>query len=231
VGVNEEQDITTRLEAFKAQGFLGFYSTIISAGLSTRIRQLSDKYEPHIMDGAMIERSLLSDERLRSVFEQHFPVSFREYMDYYRQPHNVLTEYLPLSCHHCQTDLLTSDPWRGVVNVWFRDPGDEGQDVWELVNVVPSCKKECDYVAEEKARRAGCTTKWEDLEDLRIPSVFLNWVLKTVRDLHTGQEKFSEEGLEAFLDFTARMSQAVLRPTTSEQFDRKARLDEIPDWA
>src|SRR5262245_57290916 len=42
VSATDEQNVLDRIKEFKADGFIGFYSTLASAGLNTRLRALRD---------------------------------------------------------------------------------------------------------------------------------------------------------------------------------------------
>ncbi|MCR9234346.1 MAG: HsdR family type I site-specific deoxyribonuclease [bacterium] len=61
VGVDVEQDITDRLVTHNCQGFIGFYSTLPSAGLARKLDAF-DKSEVQIFDRAKIENTLLGDQ-------------------------------------------------------------------------------------------------------------------------------------------------------------------------
>lgn len=69
-----ELDPKGRVDAAQAQGFIGFYSTVPSAGLRDRLRALTSmKYR--IFDRAAIEQHVLSAE-LEDLFRRYFPMSW-----------------------------------------------------------------------------------------------------------------------------------------------------------
>ena len=77
VGTNDETNITDRLKQHKAEGFIGFYSTIASSALVNRLKELHDQGTIEafdIYDGARIETGF-HDVGLSGVLLQHLPES------------------------------------------------------------------------------------------------------------------------------------------------------------
>lgn len=59
VNASDEEDIGDRIEAHKCNGFIGFYSTIVSSPLSRKFEALKLKFKIQIFDNEKIERILL----------------------------------------------------------------------------------------------------------------------------------------------------------------------------
>lgn len=76
VGINDEQNIRDRVEAARSDGFLGFYSTLPSSGLTKTFRGLGDKVLIDYLDRGLIEQYLITDPRLESVLRAYFPRSY-----------------------------------------------------------------------------------------------------------------------------------------------------------
>lgn len=72
----DETNIRDRVERFQADGFLGFYSTLPSSGLSNAFHGLADKILVDHFDRGQIEQELITNPQLESVFRAYFPMSF-----------------------------------------------------------------------------------------------------------------------------------------------------------
>jgi len=102
--ITHEKNILERVKAFRADGFLGFYSTIPTAGLNTRLRALTDAGEIKaykIFSGTLIESELLALGRSWLVM-RYFPESYKAV----RPLHKLLDEYIELRCDLCGKELL-----------------------------------------------------------------------------------------------------------------------------
>jgi len=99
-----ERNIIERVQSFKADGFLGFYSTVPSSGLNTRLTQLRENGT--LKDFYIFDRRLIETHLLTLGFSQLTRRYFPESHIRIRPIHNVFDEYIPLNCDHCGRDLL-----------------------------------------------------------------------------------------------------------------------------
>lgn len=76
VGVNDELNILERVGQVRADGFLGFYSTVPSTGLQERLNGLALQLRSEIYGPSRITGDLLSNPALRHVYRQYLPKSF-----------------------------------------------------------------------------------------------------------------------------------------------------------
>ena len=77
---SEETNIHDRLETHRCAGFLAFYSTLPSSGLSTTLSALPPKHASLLYDSAGIERKLLDSPRGRILAARYMPVSFNAWV-------------------------------------------------------------------------------------------------------------------------------------------------------
>lgn len=100
VGLPDENSILERMIQHRADGFIGFYSTFMSAGLSSRIRELeSAGHNIRIYDNNAISNHI---PRVRTEILQKFgsPIGVA-------YPTNVSDHaYVPLLCLGCRVDIL-----------------------------------------------------------------------------------------------------------------------------
>ncbi len=224
---SEEPDVAGRLTRFRAQGFLGFYSTLPASSLTLALEQYrqTSQSEISILDRALIEHELMENLRLRMVFQRYFPESFARFSQQDRSPALVTDAYEPLECAYCGKDLLAAGPYAGiVVEAW--KPGDQSGRLIDRVYVC--CKGRCDRILERECAGLSLTTSWEDIEDLKIPLVYLKYVIATLNRGRAGLESYSDDGFDQLKGFLIRMAQPVVREATPEQLDRLSALAELP---
>src|SRR5439155_7416146 len=123
-----------------------------------------------------------------------------------------------LECCACGKDLLSSP---GVA-VYLRErtaAGTEG----DIFDFYWACKGRCD---EEMRRRVGrpYNDSWMDIEDLRIPFMFVRFVSVTLNRMRAGLDVYSDTAFEREKEFIIRLSQSVVRETTDEEWERLERL-------
>ena len=104
VGVSDEQSILDRIRHHKADGFIGFYSTVASSSLIDRLHQLVienhiDNYE--ILDVQKITAKFF-DAGMSKIAFRYFPKSYPKL----RPIQSYLSEYVPLVCEICGIDIL-----------------------------------------------------------------------------------------------------------------------------
>lgn len=167
----DEQDISDRLRAHGCTGFIGFYSTIVSSPLARKLESLKREFEVKIFDKETIESILLSKQGALSILKRFFPISY-EKIDY-KRPSNLLSEYNPLNCANCGTDLLSKelvDSYKGIV-VFVKKRGLSISET-RYEDLYWCCKGECDKSLESLYPN-DYITQWEDISDVVIPVKYL----------------------------------------------------------
>lgn len=108
VGVSDEDQLLERMMQHQCIGFLGFYSTIISSSLLTRLESfkqnnpLLPNFTFHIFDKSIITE-IIPSMNIRTLSKYGFTQGFMF-------PFNVEKEnYIPLNCLFCGKDILESD--------------------------------------------------------------------------------------------------------------------------
>lgn len=218
VGTADEINITDRLEQHAADGFIGFYSTMASAALVTRLKGLRDqkKIESYeIYDGTRIENGF-HDAGLSGVLLQHLPKSHT----LLRPVHALLGRYQPLPCDICGKDLLKASVTEGnSANIIFatRVSTDE-ESIVEGVHFV--CKGACDKRMDDIVNRRGLASGWDDISDYCNPLIFIRRITGYTKQMRSAPNSYSKAAHDRLIDFYILMSQRTLRQTNAE--DRKA---------
>jgi hypothetical protein len=148
VGTDAEASITDRLEQHSADGFMGFYSTLPSAALVTRLQEYKDQ-------GRLKAYKLFDSKNIESYFVtagfsklalRYFPKSYRRL----RPIQQILGELVQLRCDECDADILRRSV-RGSANailVWSTPFGGGAYDDFFIV-----CKGQCDQTSKRSSMR------------------------------------------------------------------------------
>ena len=222
VSIKDEPDILGRVQRFKADGFIGFYSTIPSAELNRTLLNYRSQINIIVYDSALIERMLLSNPDLKEVFKRFFPPSFKEYRK--AIPSTISDTHIGLYCNVCRKDLLKDRD--GIVEIGERLVDKKVH----VVDVNWACRGRCDRVLELAFQKRDLTTSWEDISDLSIPLVFMQWVITMMNSLREGTYVFTDAAYEKFREFTFAVAQLVVRETSDEERERIQNLRDIPAY-
>jgi hypothetical protein len=170
VSENEEINIRERMASFQADGFLGFYSTIPSSGLNSRLDTL--KTNGHIKDYRIFDRRLIENYIIRigysSLLMRYFPESYKRV----KPRHLIVDEYIPILCSECQKDLLESmsiDSKEAIIGFVC-----DYNNSKKVIDIYFACKGECDRKLETQYyKKYGALTAWKDISDLMIPFLYM----------------------------------------------------------
>ncbi|MEY2195757.1 restriction endonuclease [Neobacillus sp. BF23-41] len=230
----DEADISDRVRAHNANGFLGFYSTIISSPLGRKISALKSNFEIMIFDQERIEAQLLvNNEAADSIARRYFPLSYNSWKLEQNEPSNLFDQYEPLRCERCGKDLLTKEAMQlslicFVEDVDFAEKHD--YEICKYENIYFACKGSCDEILETYYIQKGFITKWEDISDIMIPNHYLYWIMAVMNRIRDGEDIYSDIPYEKLKQFILLVSQFVVKNRTSEQTERLRQLAEIPEY-
>lgn len=227
VNETDEPNILERLSSFNADGFIGFYSTLPSSGLNTRLNNL--KKEEKIKDFRIFDHKLIENYMIclgfSNILMRYFPESYK----LIKPLHKVLDEYIPLKCDVCGKDLLEAlyrENDKGLIaQATHRDEN----GIEHVKEMYYACKGNCD----EKLSKSiwECykySTGWKDITDLAIPQEFLRYVIATINRLRDGNYKYSDTAFEKEKNMIIALSQKVLREMTEKERERVRLLMSMP---
>jgi len=225
VSISDEPDILGRVRSFQADGFIGFYSTVPSSGLSRRLQSHKSQINVLVYDQARIERDLLNNPDLNGVFERFFPNSYKEYKKTTLAPHEISESAVGLFCNVCGKDLLRERA--GRIGLAYELIDDDKKV--RYVDVYWACIGKCDRAMEVAFEKQDLATSWEGIEDLMIPLVFMKWVITTMNSFRSGSLVFTDKAYSKFLQLTFALAQLVVRETSDEEKERVQSLRQIPE--
>lgn len=231
VNASDEEDISDRIQAHSCDGFIGFYSTIVSSPLSRKLEALKDRYEIQVFDKEKIERVLLENGSVNKLVRRFFPKSFNDIE--LKSPTNLLSEYSPLRCRACGKDLLQRDildNYEGiVVFVQDRNYYQENKGKHKYIDVYCVCKGQCDRKMELKVRAQKNMTSWNDISDLVIPVQFLKFVIAIINRLRSCCDVYTEEAFDNLKSIVISLAQITMKRQSEEDIRRAKSLSELPE--
>lgn len=223
VNPQDESNIRDRVEANKCDGFIGFYSTLPSSGLSDAIAGLSAKVETQTFDRERIESYLLKSPDGLHLAKRYFPKSTAAWIGENPKPAKIFATHPSLNCHHCGTDLLTPTT-SGIIVIWQRrDP--EAKKHTETIYWC--CKGACDQNLGTTQRGRGLIDGWEDIPDVAMPLVFAKWIMVVLNEFQRG-DTYSPAAFEQLKEFILSVYPYIARHPTQEETERVKDLMQIP---
>lgn len=224
---NDEQDIHDRVRTHNCDGFMGFYSTIPSSGLATKLNAKGLPFEVQVYDPEGIERRLLTPSGL-GLAKRFFPVSFAEWQREHPSPAKIFRDKPILTCLYCKKNLLKPKP-RGIIVVWTSVPTDDQSEKKHTEHVYWCCKGLCDKALKAKFRQKGLIDGWEDIPDLIIPLVYIRWLMAMLNEFKGGMT-YSDDALKNSKTFLLNLFPLVSRHMTAGEKERIKTLQMIPHY-
>ena len=222
----DESDIRDRVSTHDCQGFLGFYSTILSSGLAAKFNRSVPPFEVQIYDPEKIEKQCLASSSGLALAKRFFPESLDRWQNNHPAPAKIFREEPALFCWYCRKSLLLPEP-HGIVVVWtFLSK--EGQAKREHTeHVYWCCKGQCDKVLQAQYRRKDLIDGWEDIPDLLMPAAYIRWVMEMFNEFHRGMT-YSTDALTNSKKLLLNLFPFICRGMTEEEKERIKSLTMIP---
>ncbi len=229
VSESDEKNVLERLAAFDANGFIGFYSTVPSAGLNNRLLKL--RQQGHVRDYQIFDGHLIENYCLRIGYSRllvrYFPQSYRLIAPL----HVVEDEYLPLNCQSCGKDLLPelfAHEYPSVVS-FVQSVTEDGKH--HIRDIYWACKGRCDTALQRRAHQLhDCSTSWEDIADLVIPAWFLRYLLVRTNRIRDEYDVYTDEAYQKEMYFLRAIAQKAMREMTERERERVRTLARLPNF-
>jgi hypothetical protein len=222
---DDERNILERVQGFNADGFIGVYSTIASAGLIGRLEQL--RTQQRIKDFRVLDRREIENRLVvvgySTLLMRYFPQSYKRL----KPIHTLDGQYVPLLCAHCGKDVLKQlFVENHSANIVMIRRDDNGCDVVE--RVFCACKGDCDKILSTPHKLNGTFDGWMDIGDLAVPFQYLHKIFAVMNNLRDGSIRFEEQAYHDLKQVFIALSQKVLREMTEEEWDRWKVLRDLP---
>jgi len=188
VSPDDERNVLERVGAANCQGFLDFYSTIPSSGLSEMLHRQSSTLVK-LFDHSEIERYLLCSSGGRELIKRYFPISVKKLQ---HEPAELFEDAVQIECECCGKNLLK--PPSGIWVRWRAVPEQPSTDRRpRFVDFHFACKGQCDNLIAARVRERHSSVElplneWDDISDMSIPTVFIDKVMRLLNGLYAGNQ-------------------------------------------
>lgn len=227
---DDEYNISDRLTQFSATGFIGFYSTLASGGLNTRLDSFKGRYKVEVFDKEKIEDFILGHKRYE-LFKRYFPISYKRWFEIEskNEPSQILGDYEPLTCEVCGIDLLkvdrSDDNNHGIIGfVMHRE-----HEIYRYIDCYAACVGKCDRKMVAVYASLGYFTAWDALNDLLIPTLYLRRYMAILNRLVDNNLEFEPEAFRKYKQMLIAISQYVFRHQSEKEIVRIKKIIEIPE--
>ena len=225
VSPNVESNITDRVRTARCDAFMGFYSTLPSAGLNNILDNLD--FEQTIFDRERIESQLLHSSKGLEIAQRYFPKSIRSWSKNNPQPAQLFSDQSSLACHICKKNLL-EQPDKGIVTLWqLRKEDYTKPDSFQCIHW--TCRGHCDQELKAQKQYDELIDGWQDIADVMIPTVFIKWVMSILNEQRAGVT-YSDEAFEALKQFLLTLFPYVSRHLTTKEEEQIHRLAQTPSY-
>lgn len=222
----DEKNIFERVSAAKCQGFIGFYSTLASSGLSELLIQQT-QIQSKLFDHEEIERHLISSPAGPQLIKRYFPVSAAKLK---HSPPELFEDPIPIECDSCGKDLL--NPPSGIWVLWWQR--DEDRKTEHYVDAHFACKGECDRLIASEIRTRHfpdrVCDRWDDIPDIAIPTVFITKVMGFLNGLVSGRDRYEPEAIDKVKSLLLATFPLVSRHLNDEDEETLKHLRRIPSY-
>lgn len=226
----DDGNVLDRVSSKKCHGFIGFYSTLSSSGLSGVLEGIRDRIEVQIYDRELIEKELLHSARGLDIAERYFPKSLVAWKTNNPEPAKIFADEPSLKCKVCRKELLDQED-KGVITLWQRIRTNYEKEPECFEHVFWTCRGNCDRALSQyiRSRNKGLIDGWEDIGDVMIPIVFIKWVISIINKLHNGVV-YSDEALNQLKEFLLNVYPFACRHLTDKEKERVQSLMMIPSY-
>ncbi len=220
----DETNILERIKDHNADGFIGFYSTLSSSGLNTRLNSLKNRSEIKdykIFDHKIIENYLVTIG-FSKIIMRYLPENYKSV-----KPLHIISEtYVPLECAYCKKDILEAlyreDYIGNIIFVIIKNRSNHSSKYIE--DIYCCCKGNCDKLLDESNYNKNIVTKHFTISNIAIPNLFLDFILTCLNTTRSDKYIYTNEAFDKLRDIIVAISQKVFREMTSEEQERASQL-------
>ncbi|WP_132254377.1 restriction endonuclease [Methylobacterium segetis] len=224
-----EFDIADRCRRNKAQGFMGFYSTVPSASLIQRLGELRleksiSSFE--IFDHRRIE-SIIAASGMTTLLLRYTPSSYGRV----RPIQKFFGDYAEIRCDICSKDVLSlsvSEPFSA--NLVWGITRQKPRAKQEYKYLMVGCKGGCDRALSDQVHAEGLLDAWEDIGDLCNPLIYMKNICSYTNLLRSPRTKVSDQAHQKLLQIYIAISQRTLRDVTKDDEKRFRQIQILDEF-
>lgn len=223
----DEPEIGDSLRANNCSGFIGFYSTLPSSGLVTKVEGMTE-FEHQFFDAMKIEQILLTTPVCLDLAKRYFPQSFKGWSDENPTVAQIFTDHEPFRCHNCNIDF-GYDSW-AIVTAWSNFAEIEGVQVRKIRNIYVCCGGACDNYLSKKYSVDGYQDKWADLREYFNPVIYIKAIMGFCNELSDTKVEYSAEAFDQQKSILIKAYPYVCRNMTKKEMEEIEDLGMLPKY-
>ncbi|BCS94546.1 hypothetical protein DSLASN_01780 [Desulfoluna limicola] len=223
VSKTDEPEIYDSLKAHDCQGFIGFYSTLPSSGLTAKVESIRD-IEHQFFDSSKIEQLLLTKNECIEIAKRYFPNSYKSWSDENPKVAQIFSSHEPIKCKYCGSVLDRENP--GIVVAYTKY--DEITNIKTIRNQYTCCIGDCDSFLKHRHRTDGFMDAWAHLEDYFSPLLFIKNVMVFVNELNDPCIEYHEQAFEHEKELLLSSFPHVCRNLTHSETEHIKMLGLVP---
>ena len=213
VGMEQETNITDRIMAGGATGFLAFYSTVPSSAIVTRLRELAPNYESSIFDSAKIETCLLRSNSGHRLFSRYFPASYGVWTEANPPKPKLYFKEELLECANCGRNLLGEGRIGLSMLVQWED-----KTTGDIEAIYWCCKGACDTLLNSQHKGSNNRDLWHELREYSAPTLYILSLTNQLARMNEGR-RYTPDALKELYRFWVLMFHQVSRNLTPKERD------------
>lgn len=220
----DEQNLSDRIQQHKCDGFIGFYSTLSSSGLMSRLLSLEDRFLFQIFDASLIEAKLIGNLEGELLAKRYFRESINIFLIENPRPVQLFKDIPELHCEICNKELINNESIRNSIIVFFYEYTPEPYHK-KYIKITTCCKGECDRILETKI---DLLSGWEDLSDLKSPFIYLRHIISFINELNLTHTTYTDEALDSLKTIFIRLFPYVCRELNTHDRELIQDLYKLP---
>ncbi|ASF45448.1 restriction endonuclease [Methylovulum psychrotolerans] len=230
VSPDDDGNISDRVLANSCQGFIGFYSTLSSSGLSGNLEGMKQRIEYQIFDREKIEKELVHSARGLELAERFFPISLAAWKTENPEPAKIFADSPSLKCKTCGKELFDGKD-KGIITLWQRKRTDYENEPEYFEYIFWTCRGHCDKSLSQhiRSKRTDLIDGWEDIGDVMMPTVFIKWIMSVLNE-QRGGTVYSDDAFKDLKEFLLNVYPFVCRHLTEKENERVRSLMMIPSY-
>ena len=227
VSKTDEPEISDSLKAHNCTGFIGFYSTLPSSGLVTKVENIQE-IEHQFFDSSKIEQALLTNAKCLDLAKRYFPESFKSWADENPKPAQILSDHEPFKCHLCESVLDFDN--RGIVTSWGKYEETDDGLIKKIRNLYVCCGGDCDRILSKRYFTDRYVDAWAELRDYFTPTLYLKAVMAFCNGLNDPKIQYSEEAFDQKKEILIKAYPYVCRNLTQSEVESVRDLAMVPQF-
>jgi len=218
VSEKDELNILERVEGFECNGFLGFYSTVMTSAFETRLDSLKEKINIGCFDSGKIEKCLLGSPSGLELARRYFSSSLEKYKVENPTPVKLFSDDSIITCEYCGKNLLEEKRGNFVTLRAFPDEQSHNHTSIHYKYAYYCCKGKCDNILKRRyIQNEPLFDEWTDISDFLSPALYMEKFMVWISDIHNNKYTLDTEAFEKLKKLFIHSFQYICREQTTKE--------------